>query len=260
MKLSLLSLLAAMMLFSGCVNEKQLGEMIKKNPSIITDAIKENPTAFIEALNEAVKKAQADQRSKQEEEEKKKLEASFENPLVPEIRSDELIRGTKGAPIVVVEYSDFECPFCRRGFNTVMELLEKYKGKIQFVYKHLPLSFHPMAMPASKYYEALRLQDEQKAIKFHDEIYENQGKLKNGEKFLQEAAKKVGANMSKLKKDLESEAVTARIEADMEEANKYGFQGTPGFLLNGIPIKGAYPVSHFEDIIAKLKAKGKLKL
>src|SRR5690606_6690554 len=143
MKLSLFSLLLAMFVFSGCVSEKQPGAMIKKNPQIITDAIKENPTALIEALNEAVKKAQTDQRSKQEEDERKKLEASFENPLVPEIRSDELIRGTKGAPIVVVEYSDFECPFCKRGYNTVVELLEKYKGKVQFVYKHLPLSFHP---------------------------------------------------------------------------------------------------------------------
>ena len=260
MKLTLLGLVTAMLIFSGCVSESQIGEMLKKNPKLITDAIKENPSEFIDALNEAVKKAQADQRAKQEEDEKKKLEASFENPLKPEIRSDELIRGTKGAPIVVVEYSDFECPFCRRGYTTVMDLLDKYKGKVQFVYKHLPLSFHQNAMPASKYYEAIRLQSEDKAIKFHDELYENQGKLKNGEKFLQEAAKKVGANMSKLKKDLDSDEVQQRIDEDMAEAAKYGFQGTPGFLLNGIPIKGAYPMSHFEDIIKKLEEKGKLSL
>lgn len=258
MKLSLL--LAVLFVFASCVDKKQLGEMIKKNPEIITDAIKENPTAFIEALNEAVKKAQADQRDKAEEEERKALEASFENPLVPEIRSDELIRGTKGAPITIVEYSDFECPFCKRGYSTVMELLEKYKGKIQFVYKHLPLSFHPMAMPASKYYEALRLQNESYAVKFHDEIYENQGKLKNGEAFLKEVAKKVGANMKKLETDLKSEALEQRIEADLAEANKYGFQGTPGFLVNGVPVKGAYPTSHFDDIIKKLQEKGKIKL
>src|SRR5690606_20546936 len=151
-------------------------------------------------------------------------------PLVAEIRADESFRGNKDAPITLVEYSDFECPFCARGFNTVMELMNKYKGKIRFVYKHLPLSFHPQAMPASQYYEAIRLQNEEKAFKFHDEIYQNQRGLQSGEKFLKDIAKKVGADMGRLAKDVNSEAVKKRIEADIEEANKFGFQGTPGFL------------------------------
>lgn len=259
MKLGLFLLLSLSMLAS-CVSEKQLADTLKKNPKILTDAIIANPEAFIDALNSAVKEAKGSQAKKREEEEKQKLEKSFETPLKPEIRDDELFRGSKDAPITLVEYSDFECPFCSRGYNTVIDLLKEYKGKIRFVYKHLPLSFHPQARIASKYYEALRLQSHEKAIKFHDEIYENQRKLQNGEKFLKSLAKKVGANMAKLAKDVKSDKVQERIDQDQAEARKFGFQGTPGFLLNGVPIKGAYPKSYFDNIIKELEKRGKLKL
>jgi len=260
--MKLLSLLLMMsFVFTSCqLNEKQLAEALKKNPDLITDAIKANPSEFIEALNEAVKSAQAGQQKKRQEEEAKQLEESFNNPLQAEIRSDEMFRGDKNAPITLIEYSDFECPYCKRGYSTVMELMEKYKGKIRFVYKHLPLSFHPNAMPASQYYEALRLQSEDLAAKFHDEVYENQGKLRSGESFLKATAKKVGADMKKLAKDKDSQKVKDRIEADLAEAKKFGFNGTPGFLLNGIPVRGAYPTEHFDGLIKQLEEKGKIKL
>ena len=256
-----MSLLISMGILISCTpGEKQIGEMLKKNPKLITDAIKENPSEFIEALNSAVKAAQGDQRKKAEEEEKRKLEESFNNPMVPEIRSDDVIRGTKGAPITLVEYSDFECPFCSRGYETVVQLLKKYEGKIQFVYKHLPLSFHPNAMPAAQYYEALRLQSLDKAGQFHDQLFENFSKVKKGESFFKSLAKKVGADMARLKKDLDSDAVNNRIKEDLAEAKKFGFQGTPGFLINGIPVKGAYPPEHFVQIVDELVKRGKLSL
>ncbi len=254
-------LLAAMILvLAACTNKDQLKKILKENPDVITEAIEANPDKFIDALNNAVKKSQEVIAKRREEEESKALEDSFSNPLTPELRSDESFRGPKDAPLTLVEYSDFECPFCSRGFNTVMELMKKYEGKIRFVYKHLPLSFHPQAMIASQYYEAIRLQNADKAFKFHDEIYLNQRSLQGGEKFLQATAKKVGADMGRLAKDVKSEAVMKRIQADVEEAGKFGFQGTPGFLLNGVPVKGAYPTSHFDDLITKLKEKGKVSL
>jgi protein-disulfide isomerase len=260
MKKMMLLLLMLSLFLASCVDKKQVAEIIKKNPEILTDAIKEHPALFIEALNEAVKNAQADQRTKQEEEERKKLEEAFDKPLEANIRNDELFRGNKNGVITIVEYSDFECPFCRRGYQTVLELLKKFDGKIRFVYKHLPLNFHPNAMPASQYYEALRIQNGDLAIKFHDELYENQGKIKNGESYFKEVAKKLGADMKKLEKDIKSSEVEKRIQEDMDEAGKFGFSGTPGFLVNGVPVRGAYPTSHFEEIIKKLQEKGKLKL
>ena len=256
------SLTLIVLALSGCTqpDKKAIGEMLKKHPEILTDAIKENPEKFITALNEAVKIAQAGEREKREEEEKKKFEDSFKEPLVPEIRSDEVIRGDKSAPLTLVEYSDFECPFCKRGFETVNALLEKYDGKIRFIYKHLPLRFHPNAMPAAKYYEAIRLQSPEKAIKFHDNIFKNFEKIKLGEKFFKSLAKDLSVDMSKLAKDIDSAEVNKRIQEDLAEAKKFGFQGTPGFLLNGIPVKGAYPPSHFDMIVEELKKRGKITL
>ena len=259
MKSSIL-LVVALVMAVACTSKDDLKKMMKENPEIITEAIEANPEKFIDALNNAVKVAQEGQGKKREVDEKKALEDSFNNPVLAEIRSDESFRGEKDAPITLIEYSDFECPFCSRGYNTVMELMEKYKGKIRFAYKHLPLSFHPQAMPAAQYYEAIRLQSPEKAWQFHDAIYKNQRALQNGEKFLKEEAKKLKVDMAKLAKDVTSEAVQKRIAADVAEAGKYGFQGTPGFLLNGIPVKGAYPTQHFDDLISELKKRGKISL
>ncbi len=253
-------LAAALILATACTSKDDLKKMLKENPDIITEAIEANPNKFIDALNNAVKAAQEGEGKRREDEEKKALEESFNNPLQAEIRSDESFRGNKDAPITLVEYSDFECPFCARGYNTVTELMKKYDGKIRFVYKHLPLSFHPQAMPASQYYEAIRLQDPKKAWEFHDRIYNDQRKLQNGEAFLKSIAKDLKVDMKKLEKDIKSEVVQKRIDADMAEAAKFGFQGTPGFLLNGIPVKGAYPASHFDGIIEELKKRGKISL
>lgn len=260
----LLVVFMSTLLLASCTSDEklkqQMSKILKEDPKILTEAIEKNPAEFITALQNAAKNAQEEMGKKREEDEKKKLEESFDKPLMAEIRSDETFRGPKDAPITLVEYSDFECPFCSRGYETVMQLMNKYPGKIRFVYKHLPLSFHEQAMPAAQYYEAVRLQDEKKAFAFHDEIFKNQAKLKNGAAFLDATAKKVGADMAKLKKDLNSDAVKNRIEADIKEAGSFGMQGTPGFLLNGVPVRGAYPAEYFDTLIAELQKRGKLKL
>lgn len=260
----LLVLFLGTALLASCTSDEklkqQMAKVLKEDPKILTEAIEKNPAEFITALQNAAKNAQEEMGKKREEEEKKKLEESFDKPLMAEIRKDEAIRGAKDAPLTLVEYSDFECPFCTRGFQTVQELMKKYDGKIRFVYKHLPLSFHEQAMPASQYYEAIRLQDEKKAFAFHDEIFQNQGKLKNGTAFLDATAKKVGADLAKVKKDINSDAVKNRIAADMKEAAEFGMQGTPGFLLNGVPVRGAYPADYFVNLVDELQKRGKVKL
>lgn len=262
----LMSLLLVLGLFSfwGCTTEKQLKEQVKKilseDPSIVISVIKAKPLDFIEALQEAAKMAQMEMAKKQEDDRKKELEDAFNKPLEPKVRADDSIRGTKGAPIILVEYSDFECPYCSRGFKTVEELMKKYGNKIQFRYKHLPLDFHQNAMISAKYFEAIRLQDPEKAWKFHDSIYGDQKILAKGEAGLKDLAKKLGANIPKLEKDVNSDVVKKRIEEDQKEAAEFGFQGTPGFVINGVPVRGAYPPSHFDNIIEELKKRGKITL
>ena len=105
-------------------------------------------------------------------------------------------------------------------------------------------------MPASRYFEALALQGHDKAEKFYNAVFENQGELRSKkEGFFKEIAKKLGADMKKLEKDLNAESVTKRIEADMAEAQKFGMTGTPGFIINGVSLRGAYPFPDFKVII-----------
>lgn len=244
--------------------ESQLTKTLEKKPELLMNIIEKNPTLFMETVQKTAMLAKQDAAEKRQVEEARKMEEAMESPFVPVVREDEIIRGTKDAPLVLVEYSDFECPFCKRGFETVKSLMDKYPGKIQFIYKHLPLSFHPQAMVASRYYEAIRLQDHQKAIKFHDLIFDNQKQLANGESFLKKMAKQAGADLKNLEKNLTNKELLAkidqRIQDDIQEAGKFGLKGTPGFLINGVPVRGAYPPQHFEQIINKLKEKGKVKL
>jgi protein-disulfide isomerase len=178
-------------------------------------------------------------------------EEELKNPKNPEIGSDRAVMGNRKAPIKVFVYSDFQCPFCKKGFETVEELKKKYGSKLMVMFKHLPLPFHPMAMPAAKRFEAIALQSPKKAYAFHDEVFKNQGGLSGGEAFLDEMVKKAGADVARVKKDMESPKVQQHIQADQEEAKKYNIQGTPGFVVAGVTIKGAYPVQTFVEIIDK---------
>lgn len=265
MRVKTLIPLTILALLASCSTErnfkKSLEQTLLDNPDVLMNVIEKHPEKFVSALQGAVQASQKNAAKMRQIEEEKKLEAAFSNPLKPNISKEDVIVGPWDAPITLVEYSDFECPFCKRGYQTVQQLREKYKGKIRFVYKHLPLSFHKQAMVASQYYEAIRLQGETMATKFHDLVFENQSSLSGGgTKFLDRMAKKAGANLKTLKKNLDSKKVNNKVKDDMLEAAKFGIQGTPGFIINGIPVKGAYPASHFDQIIAELEKRGKLKL
>ncbi|MDA9189668.1 DsbA family protein [bacterium] len=260
-----LSLVLVGVFFVACQSESGLKDKITKiieeNPEIVTKSIEKNPVAYVEAFQKAVREAQGEMAKKRESDEKKQMEKLYDEPLEPLIRADETFRGgDKNAPITLVEYSDFQCPYCTKGFKTVVELLKEYKGKIRFVYKHLPLDFHKEAKLAAQYYEAVRLQSAEKAFKFHDALYDQQQQIRKGDAFLKSVAKKVGADMKQVAKDVNSEKVLKRLEQDKNEAGKFGMQGTPGFLLNGIPVRGAYPKDYFVGIIKELEKRGKLKL
>ncbi len=257
--------LAIMALLASCAGddkkvEEQVARILENNPEIIIKALEKKPYEFMESLQKIAKSAQSQMAQRRAEEEKKELEESFDNPKVPSITDNDNIRGDKNAPITLVEFSDFECPFCSRGYDSVVKLMEKYEGKIKFVYKHLPLEFHPNAMTAAMYMEALKIQSMDKGWKFHDTLFKNQSKVKNGENYFKSVAKDIGADMKKLQADLKSEKIKNKIQADMQEAQKLGFSGTPGFLLNGVPVSGALPPEHFVQIIDELQKRGKVNL
>lgn len=242
--------LVAMTLAACAPSAKQLKDAIEKDPTIVFVAIEKDPAKFIEVVNKAAQEAQKVAGERAQEDEKKARDEEFKNPLQPVVEEGRVIFGKKDAPITIVEYSDFQCPYCSRGYQTVKQVQKEYGDKVRIVFKHLPLDFHPLALPAARYFEAIAKQSPEKAEKFHNEMFDGQSKMKDkGEKFLDESAKKVGADMKRLAEDLKDPKIEERINADMEEARKFNISGTPGFIINGVSLRGAYPASEFKKII-----------
>lgn len=188
----------------------------------------------------------------------KAREEDFNSPKKPAMPKDRIVKGSRSAPIQLVEYSDFQCPYCSRGADNVETLRKKYGKKLVVMFKHLPLNFHQYAMPAAKFYEAIALQSADKAHQFHDKVFKEQPSLTaKGLAFLEETAKDLKVNMEKLKKDAESDVVKKRIEADMAEAKDLGFSGTPGYVVAGVRFFGAYPPEELSQVIDRRLAQKK---
>lgn len=176
--------------------------------------------------------------------------AASADKRIPVIFADSA-RGSSQAAYTLVEYSDFQCPFCRQGSRTVEELRRKYGKRLRHVYKHLPMPNHASAMPAARCFEAAKRQSPEKAWVFYQKFFAYQSRL--GEAFCREIAEGAGLDYEQLKKDAAGALIRRRIDADIAEAKKFGFDGTPSYLLNGIPVLGYYPVEHFDELIESLE-------
>lgn len=236
----------------------QMTKLLEKHPEILANAIEKNPDVIMTSIQKAAQGAQAKMQEKAMAAEEAKMEAEAKNPLTPEIQPGRPFMGPDNAPITIIEYTDFQCPYCSRGYETMEQVRKTYGDKVRILVKNLPLPMHPMAVPAAKRFEALLLQDKEKGFAFYREIFENQEKLnQEEEKFLDAAVKKVGGNLAQVKKDMEGEKVKAILAADLAEAKKYDFSGTPGFIVNGVSIRGAYPFETFQKLIDKQLAANK---
>jgi protein-disulfide isomerase len=235
---------------AGCApSATQLKKVMEDNPDIMFNVIEKNPDKFLKVVNEAAQKARQVEEQKMQEEEGKVREEEYKNPKKPVIGDNRAIKGDKAATITIVEYSDFQCPYCSRGYMTMKKVLETYPGKVKVIFKDAPIvRIHPNAMIASQYYEAVAVKQPEKANEFHDYIFEHQQELtEKGETFLKAAVKKL--NLKITAKDVQSDEVKKRIDEDQKEFEKFGFSGTPGYLVNGISLKGAYPLDEFKKII-----------
>jgi protein-disulfide isomerase len=196
------------------------------------------------AVEEYFKRRQAEARKQQEDQVAAQMEDQFKNPVKIEIAGS-AVHGPENAKVTIFEFSDFQCPYCKRGYDTMKELAQAYPNDVKFVFKNLPLPFHPHAKPAAT--AAIAAGKQGKFWEFHDALFENQANL--GDKFYLETAQKLGLNMDKFKKDLTSPEIAKQIEDEMAAGSKNGIQGTPGYFVNGVAVKGAYPASHFKMII-----------
>jgi protein-disulfide isomerase len=230
------------------MQESQIAKALENNPNILANAIRKNPTIIGDAISFAQMEARKEQAKKGEEFARKAQEEYFKNPLKPDLGKEQAFRGNENAKVTIIEYTDFQCPYCSRGAGIMKELKDKYKDQLRVTVKHLPLPFHKNAMIAAQYFEAIRIQNPDAAWKMHDIMFEKQDQLtSNGETFLKAEAKKLGVKIPKLEADLKT--VSKKIEKDMEEAKSFNFSGTPSFLVNGVPVRGAVPADEFSKVI-----------
>ena len=165
------------------------------------------------------------------------------------------IWGSKSAPVTIVEFSDFQCPFCSKAAATVDEVKKKYKGKIQLAFRHFPLSFHKEAGPAAEASMCLNEQSVDKFWKYHDILFENQKELDQAS--LDKYAKQAGANMDKYKECMTSGRHKETVKKDTEYGEKIGVRSTPTFFINGELVSGALPLEAFSEVIEEAIAETK---
>ena len=154
-------------------------------------------------------------------------------------------KGPANAPIEIVEFSDFQCPYCLRAAPTVNQVLKTYGDKIRFVYRHYPLPNHPNARPAA---EAAACAAEQgKFWAYHDRLFGDAMKL--GQADLKRDAAELGLDTTQFDACVGTHKLEATVDADFQAGVNAGVDGTPAFFINGRMISGAQPFEVFKQII-----------
>ena len=161
---------------------------------------------------------------------------------------DDAMQGNPDATVTIVEFSDYECPFCARFYSqTYDQIIEQYvdTGKVNLVFRDFPLSFHPNAQKAA---EAAECAGEQgKYYEMHDKIFDNQQALSvTGYK---QWASEIGLDTAKFNSCLDSGQMASEVQKDFQDGQAAGVRGTPAFLVNGKLISGAQPFQVFEQVI-----------
>lgn len=168
---------------------------------------------------------------------------------------DDAFLGKENAPIVVIEFSDFQCPFCRKMWrDTLPQLKKEYidTGKVKFVYRDFPLDFHPGAMPAAQGADCAR--EEGQFWEMHDKIFGEQdkqgtGTIQFGIKEVKQWAAAIGLDTKKFNQCLDSGKYDGEVKDDLKDGQAAGVTGTPNTFVNGRKLNGALPYESFKSLI-----------
>jgi protein-disulfide isomerase len=162
--------------------------------------------------------------------------------------------GPKNAPVTVVEFSDFHCPFCKRVTPTMEELMKNFPGKIRRVWRHYPLAMHS---GSDRTHEASECANEQgKFWEYHAKLFQTQGGPRNDDALL-DLARQAGLKEKKFKECLSSGKYKGLIQQEIAKGNQVGVRGTPAFFINGQSVAGAQPYGNFEKIVQSELSKAK---
>lgn len=214
-----------------------------------------NPNAVqgrpLDQLREAIKALLSEQRMSAARDqliaslrEKTSVTVSLEPPRQTVAIDGHPSRGNDAAPIVLVEFSDFQCPFCQRANPTVEAVRKKYGDKIRFVYRHFPLPNHPDARPAAE--ASVCAEAQGKFWEYHDRLFADP-RLSAPD--LKASAAALGLDQAKFNSCVDAHQSAAKVEKDIEEGGQLGVTGTPAFFINGRALEGAQPLEAFSRII-----------
>jgi len=226
------------LLFSKTIFAKQCltEEDVKR---IVIQVIKENPKLLYDVLNSYLKELR----------EKKELSLSLKRRISVPILKHNPTKGPKDAPITIIEFTDFQCIFCKKGKMTMDELMMIYPNKIRLVYKNLPLSkIHKEALSAAK--AAMAANKQGMFWPYYDMLFDSSPNL--GNDVYLKIAKMLNLDISRFKSDMNSEEIKKQIQMDIEEARRFGINATPTFVINGVVIRGAKSLSFFKKVIDRL--------
>lgn len=165
------------------------------------------------------------------------------------IGENDHMQGNPKAKITLVEFSDFQCPFCQRFHPTAQQALKEYGDNIRWVFKHFPLdSIHPHARPSAEASECIWEQKGDEGFwEFADTMFENQSRLGNA--FYEEVAQQIGVNLAQFQTCVSERTYQDKVEQDYQQGIQGGVTGTPGSFVNGTPVKGAVPYEQLKAII-----------
>lgn len=220
----------------------QIESILRENPDILLDIIRENSEQVLVALREGNSKAKI-----------AAMKAQWKQDVAVTKKvatSNRAIRGNVDAPVTIIAFSDFTCPYCERAAFTLNSLMSHYGKTVRFIFKNYPLASHENSRLASQYFVAANNLDSGKAWKLYDEFFANREALMaEGEPFMKKAAKKVGLDPEKLAEEARTASVNAIIDEDMADAKGLELEGTPYFLVNNILIRGALPLDLYSEAV-----------
>lgn len=174
--------------------------------------------------------------------------AKVADPVVEVSIDDDSIEGDLNAPVTIVEFSDYECPYCARFWkDAYSEIVTEYvdTGKVKLVFRDFPLSFHKEAQKAAEAAECAGEQD--KYYEMHDKLF-GEGVV-GGVTTFKAYATELNLNMDKFNTCLDNGEMAEEVKKDFADGQKYGVTGTPAFFINGEKIVGAQPFEAFKQII-----------
>lgn len=231
------------------ISDKDVDAFIKKQ-SIPQEHLNPMVREKIKNYLEMEKKKEAMDKWLAEQTKKTPVEVYVEKPRRPSYDitlGDAPVTGGSDAKVTVVEFSDFQCPFCAKGAEVIQELKKKYGNKVRVAFKNFPLPFHNQAEGAANAALCAQEQSTELFWKMHDEMFAHQDQL--DVESLKKLGKKIGVKADQFDPCVTSGKYATRVKAEIEEGKKYNVKSTPTFFVNGQMINGAQPIDVFAEVI-----------